>query len=326
LLGFGAAYLYPSMLDKLLLSRSMPAVTPINLTLLSFISIATLVNGLFSGVMLRWIKGNALTTGRSHNLNKSMTGFFSGMTYISFGLLLCFGTVFLYNFIPRVTFNGNNLISWNKPVDTVVTLANGDKTSILTSGVSVVIPASIPAVEESMPEYIIPVPAQQVLDSSGILGSMDVPDTSPVEHIRIPAIGVDASVSYIPFAGNTWSLIGLKQQVAWLGDTSQPGLGSNTVLAGHISLSGGVPGPFYLLDEFKTGDKIYLTTKNYQYVYTYTKTMVVNPTDTYISDPSESAMLTLITCTDWDPSQMVFSKRLVISAALVSVSRVSPKL
>jgi hypothetical protein len=64
-------------------------------------------------------------------------------------------------------------------------------------------------------------------------------DTSPVNRIIIPVLAVDKIVKYVPYDGFTWMIAGLQQEVAWLGDTSWPGLGSNTALAAHVTLRTG---------------------------------------------------------------------------------------
>jgi hypothetical protein len=63
-------------------------------------------------------------------------------------------------------------------------------------------------------------------------------DTSPIVRLVIPTLEVDAEVKYVPWDNTleTWLIAGLHQEIAWLGGSSWPGLGSNTVLAGHVTI------------------------------------------------------------------------------------------
>ncbi len=193
-------------------------------------------------------------------------------------------------------------------------------TTILPSGELVIVPHSTPEPPEPMPAYSLPVPPAEAEGLTGYPAISGEPDSTQVIHILIPSIGVNTDVDFIPFDGTTWPLTGLRQQVAWLGDSSWPGLGSNTVLAGHVTLNGGILGPFNSLDKLKSGDKIYLSTEKYTYVYVYSDTMEVEPTDASVTDPTSSPQVTLITCTNWNSGSQVYDKRLVVTATLESVT------
>ncbi len=100
---------------------------------------------------------------------------------------------------------------------------------------------------ESLPDYPIPEPPEHL--NQGADGNE--PDSSAMTRILIPAMGLDTVVKYVPFDSSTWLIGGLKQEVAWMGDTSWPGLGSNTGLAGHVDLANGDSGPFWNLGDLK---------------------------------------------------------------------------
>lgn len=193
------------------------------------------------------------------------------------------------------------------------------QTALLPSGDRLIVPANTPEPEVPMPDYQLPDPPANAPGLSGFEIQSSGPDDTPVRLILIPAIGVDTHVDFIPFDGETWPLAGLGRQVAWLGDTSWPGLGGNTVLAGHVTISGGILGPFNALNKLKTGDKIFVSTERYVYVYTYMDSSQVDPTDTSVVEMTGSPQLTLITCTDWDSAARSYSKRLVITASLESI-------
>jgi len=101
-------------------------------------------------------------------------------------------------------------------------------------------PDSNPQVIETLPNY--PIPTPQLTPTPDKSGKQA--DISEITRIVIPAIGVDTVVKYVPYDGLTWLIAGLHHEVAWMGDTSWPGLGSNTALAGHVTLRDGKARPF----------------------------------------------------------------------------------
>jgi sortase A len=169
----------------------------------------------------------------------------------------------------------------------------------------------------ALPDYPIPTPEVTVTPSAD--GSL--PDSSAVTRIVIPSLGVDTVVKYVPFDGETWLIGGLRQEVAWMGDTSWPGLGGNTGVAGHIDLFDGSEGPFSRLDELKPGDQVILYTEKNAYHYTVREQVVVSDTDMSVIQRTENPQLTLITCTGWDNELKLYLKRLVVFSDLVNVDR-----
>jgi sortase A len=127
-------------------------------------------------------------------------------------------------------------------------------------------------------------------------------------------------VKYVPYSGSTWLISGLKQEIAWMGNTSWPGLGSNTGLAGHVDLATGERGPFWNLKNLKTGDEVIVQTQKKVYTYRVREQQVVNDTDMSVVQPSDKPQLTLITCTGWDTNLRLYLKRLVVYADLLKVS------
>jgi sortase A len=136
----------------------------------------------------------------------------------------------------------------------------------------------------------------------------------------VPAIGLDTVVKYVPFDGLTWMIAGLHQEVAWMGDTSWPGLGGNTALAGHITLRTGGDGPFRHLDLLAAGDEITLATDQNIYLYRVVESRVVDETDLSILQSSGGSRLTLITCSDWNGTTGFYMRRLAVSAELVETT------
>jgi LPXTG-site transpeptidase (sortase) family protein len=165
---------------------------------------------------------------------------------------------------------------------------------------------------ETLPSYPIPTPT---LIPQGEDGS--TPDISPVVRIAIPSIGVDTKVAYVPFDGQTWMIQGLREEVAWMGDTSWPGLGSNTGLAGHITVRDLGAGPFRYLEDVLQNEMVYLYTEKNMYSYSIRDKKVVGQDDLSVVAATEGSQITLITCLEWDDNLRIYLKRLAVIADLV---------
>ena len=167
----------------------------------------------------------------------------------------------------------------------------------------------------SLPSY--PIPTPTIVAAPGII--TETLDTSPIVRLVIPTLQVDAEVKYVPWDSTleTWLISGLRQEIAWLGGSSWPGLGSNTVLAGHVTVRDYGNGPFRFLDKLKAGDEITVYTNAKVYTYWVRETAIVAESDLWVTDPTENPQLTLITCTDWSRDFQLYLKRLIIFADLV---------
>jgi sortase A len=166
---------------------------------------------------------------------------------------------------------------------------------------------------ETLPDYPIPTPVISVTPQPGEVG----PDTSSVTRIVIPGLMLDTEVKYVPFDGVTWLISGLKQEVAWMGDTSWPGLGSNTGLAGHVTVAGMGDGPFRHLEELPVGEVVLLYTENNIYTYQVRESFVTDDGDMTVVTSTENPQISLITCADWDNESRTYLKRFVVVADLV---------
>lgn len=168
---------------------------------------------------------------------------------------------------------------------------------------------------EVLPDFPVPTPdiADELKENNPSL------DQSSITHISIPSIEVDTIVKYVPFSGNTWLISGLKQEVAWMGDTSWPGLGGNTALAGHVTLRDGSNGPFRYLQDLVSGDQINLYTEENKYTYVVRQQVIVEDNDLSVINDTDSPQLTLITCIDWDSDVNIYLRRVIIYSDLVEV-------
>ena len=165
----------------------------------------------------------------------------------------------------------------------------------------------------TLPDYPIPTPDVTVTVQPGVSG----PDLSPVVRIAIPAILLDAEVKYVPYDGFSWLITGLREEVAWMGNTSWPGLGSNTSLAGHVTVAGMGDGPFRHLDELTAGEWVILYTEKNMYTYYVRELRVTDDGDMSVTLSTDNPQVTLITCVDWDELAKTYLNRLVVIADLI---------
>jgi sortase A len=115
-----------------------------------------------------------------------------------------------------------------------------------------------------------------------------VPSGTAIDHLVIPAIGVDKFVVQGTAEGD------LSQGPGHYASTVLPGQVGNAGIAGHRTTYGA---PFFRLDELKVGDPIYITdTTGTRYTYTMASSEVVSPSDGAVLDPTATAQLTLTTC------------------------------
>jgi len=170
----------------------------------------------------------------------------------------------------------------------------------------------------TLPKFPIPSPTIQTTPVPGETEQ----DASPPVRIAIPELSVDTVVAYVPFDGHSWLIDGLREEVAWLGNTSWPGLGGNTAFAGHVTVAGLGNGPFRFLTSLSPGSQIVLYTEKNIYYYKVRYQMVVEETDMSIVEPTDNSQITLITCVEWDPTLQIYLKRLVIVADLFTTQPV----
>ncbi len=177
--------------------------------------------------------------------------------------------------------------------------------------------AVIPIV--TLPDYPVPTPIITITPAPGEAE----PDTSEVVRIVIPAMLLDTVVKYVPYDGYTWLIKGLRQEIAWMGNTSWPGLGGNTAFAGHVTVAGMGDGPFRHLDELPVGELVLLYTERSIYTYQVRESRVTDDEDMSVILPTDNPQISLITCIDWDDETDTYLRRLVVIADLVRAEPVT---
>jgi LPXTG-site transpeptidase (sortase) family protein len=176
-----------------------------------------------------------------------------------------------------------------------------------------------PAAQELPPATSVAAPTMDPPRPTVTATPRSTADTTSIKRILMPLQGVSVAVKFVPFDGFTWRMDDVKTDVAWLGGTSSPGLGSNTVLAGHVLVRNVGRGPFFNLDRLKRGEEIKLYTEKNIYTYATREHKIVDATAVDVTYPSSKPQLTLITCTEWDSALREYTHRLVVIADLVKV-------
>jgi sortase A len=130
-------------------------------------------------------------------------------------------------------------------------------------------------------------------------------DGAPIGIIDIPKIGAD----YVVVEGTSES--DLERGPGHYAGTALPGNPGNAAIAGHRTT---YLKPFYNLDQLAPGDPIYVTTTQGRFQYNVVDTLVVDPTDVGVLNPTPTPTLTLTTCNP----RFSASTRMVVQANLVT--------
>lgn len=141
---------------------------------------------------------------------------------------------------------------------------------------------------------------------------------------------------YVPRFGETWTRL-IAEGTRWhpvlneIGvghyrDTAMPGEVGNFAVAAH---RGGFGGAFKEIHRLQAGDRVYIKTKNYWFVYKYLQTKIVEPTATGVLAPIPEGLngavaggryMTLTSCTPI----FVNTERIIVWLELESQSTMTP--
>lgn len=135
------------------------------------------------------------------------------------------------------------------------------------------------------------------------------------DRLQIPGIDLDTKV--VPITTKTddrgrlvWETAAFA--VGYHQGSGLPGENGNIVLSGHISSprEGAV---FNKLPKVAPGDGIIVSTADRQFLYVVAETMVVTPDAVEVLEPTDRAIVTMITCVP----DGVYSHRLIVRAEAV---------
>jgi sortase A len=144
------------------------------------------------------------------------------------------------------------------------------------------------------------------------------PDPSTPSELSIPTINVTAPIVFEPSVSEGNIQHALRNGVVHYATTSVPGQPGNVVIIGHSSGQPWAPGNykwiFTLLQKVHPGDHLYVSYQGISYVYDVTDSIIVEPNDVSVLNPTTEPTLSLITCTPVGTSK----HRLVVHARQVS--------
>jgi sortase A len=105
-----------------------------------------------------------------------------------------------------------------------------------------------------------------------------------VARIEAPSVDLSATV----LEGSDDATLG--RAAGHIEDTAWPGQAGNVGIAAHRDTI------FRPVRNLKVGDSLLITTTDRVFDYRITSTLIVNPEDVYVLDPTEQPTLTLVTC------------------------------
>lgn len=138
-------------------------------------------------------------------------------------------------------------------------------------------------------------------------------------RLLVPKLNLDRPVLFAPIENETWQVNHLEQAVGQLEGTGQPGEHNNLVLAGHVSLNTGAPGPFADLEKLAPGDLIVVYEGDQEFYYIVETSQTVDRTTVEVAYPSDKGQITLITCTNWNSEEGRYQNRLVVKGRLIEI-------
>jgi sortase A len=137
-------------------------------------------------------------------------------------------------------------------------------------------------------------------------------ESSPERHAAFALIRVPS----LPRLADGWNVVegvsieDLRNGAGHMPDTPLPGQPGNAVISGHRTTYGA---PFHEFDELAPGDRIEVETALGVHVYAVRESVVVAPSDVWVTEPRQGAWLTLTTCNP----KFSARERLVVFAELV---------
>ncbi len=117
--------------------------------------------------------------------------------------------------------------------------------------------------------------------------AIEVDNGPGVGRLQIPKLGVDQRLQ------DDWALSALDYGPGLMPGSPQPGQTGNVVVAGHRTSHSK---PFRYINELADGDEVIFTIRDKRYVYHVTGSLIVQPTDVWITNPTSDATATLFAC------------------------------
>jgi LPXTG-site transpeptidase (sortase) family protein len=137
-------------------------------------------------------------------------------------------------------------------------------------------------------------------------------------ELEIPKLNIRIPILSVPKSEEGWNTTWLSNQAGYLEGTAFPTWAGNSVLAGHVVLATGLPGPFAGLSTLGWGDRIIVHAWGQKYIFEVRSIASVTPDNMSALKHEENSWLTLITCQNFDPVDNQYHNRLVVRSVLLS--------
>ena len=137
----------------------------------------------------------------------------------------------------------------------------------------------------------------------------------------MPKLKLSTQIVTVPLRNGQWNVDKLVYEVGWMEGTAFPGQSGNAAISGHVSLIKFGNGPFRWLEKLAANDEIIVQQGDVRYSFHVDSLRIVLPDDVSVLAQTAEPTLTLITCTGWDVFKADYTKRLIVTATLVSQRR-----
>jgi LPXTG-site transpeptidase (sortase) family protein len=167
---------------------------------------------------------------------------------------------------------------------------------------------------------VAPTPAPVPTPGSTSTPGGAVPTAQPIGRLVMAKLKVDVPIVEVGVVDGQWDVSKLLTWAGHLVGTGRLGEPGNAGLAGHISLKDGRDGAFRWLERLQPGDEVQVYADGRRYTYRVTSSRVVPPTEVSVLDSTSDAVLTLITCTNWNVLRGEYTERFVVQARLTDTA------
>jgi len=143
----------------------------------------------------------------------------------------------------------------------------------------------------------------------------------PRYSLYIPSLGKTGQITHLPLEGSSWDVQSLGNNVghligtAWFDDAEA----GNVVLAGHVELRDGKQGIFAGLNTLPIGDTFTIYNGEVSRHYVIESSYETDPSDLTPLYWSSDAIVTLITCSDYDLLGNEYLSRYIVVARMIDL-------
>lgn len=155
------------------------------------------------------------------------------------------------------------------------------------------------------------------------LARESAPAVSAPASVRlvVPSLRLDMGVQGVENVNGAWSVDWLTGIAGWLQGTAFPGQSGNSVIVGHVNSRYGAAGPFANLHNVRVGENIYIEAFGQRYTYQVTSLGTVDPDSLSPLQHSDSSVLHLVTCSNFNTTTGNFDGRLVVTAKRIAITQ-----